>query len=149
PPLHPLRVVIPPQHATTSSGRPPSEVHTSELQSLPNLVCRLLLEKKGVGEYASIKSAGGRERKSTRPNSSHRTTPASPLFFRYIHIPRPPPPHLPPPLSPPLPLTLPPLPLLLPPPLFFFFNGRPPPDFFPLSLPAPLPISRRFTLSAL
>src|SRR5258706_2743710 len=28
------------------SGRPRSEEHTSELQSLTNLVCRLLLEKK-------------------------------------------------------------------------------------------------------
>src|SRR5438093_6793268 len=29
-----------------TSGRPRSEEHTSELQSLTNLVCRLLLEKK-------------------------------------------------------------------------------------------------------
>src|SRR5438046_7261213 len=29
-----------------SGGRPRSEEHTSELQSLTNLVCRLLLEKK-------------------------------------------------------------------------------------------------------
>src|SRR5262249_62284612 len=31
---------------TPSAGRPRSEEHTSELQSLTNLVCRLLLEKK-------------------------------------------------------------------------------------------------------
>src|SRR5438046_10688832 len=34
---------------TTASGRPRrSEEHTSELQSLTNIVCRLLLEKKKV-----------------------------------------------------------------------------------------------------
>src|SRR5437016_9791611 len=31
--------------------RPRSEEHTSELQSLTNLVCRLLLEKKKTNEY--------------------------------------------------------------------------------------------------
>src|SRR5437016_9763401 len=31
---------------TTCAGEPRSEEHTSELQSLTNLVCRLLLEKK-------------------------------------------------------------------------------------------------------
>src|SRR5438046_3635220 len=31
---------------TTARGNPRSEEHTSELQSLTNLVCRLLLEKK-------------------------------------------------------------------------------------------------------
>src|SRR5438045_5814558 len=36
----------PPAPATTSPGRTRSEEHTSELQSLRHLVCRLLLEKK-------------------------------------------------------------------------------------------------------
>ena len=33
-------------------GRSRSEEHTSELQSLVNLVCRLLLEKKKIPKYA-------------------------------------------------------------------------------------------------
>src|SRR5215213_10703350 len=39
--LHPSR-----RHALRGPRRPRSEEHTSELQSLTNLVCRLLLEKK-------------------------------------------------------------------------------------------------------
>src|SRR5258706_12004838 len=35
-----------PLHAADPAGRGRSEEHTSELQSLTNLVCRLLLEKK-------------------------------------------------------------------------------------------------------
>src|SRR5690554_7413952 len=31
-----------------------SEEHTSELQSRPHLVCRLLLEKKNIGKYFSL-----------------------------------------------------------------------------------------------
>src|SRR5438093_8847740 len=38
----------------TVSGRRRSEEHTSELQSLTNLVCRLLLEKKKTNCAASI-----------------------------------------------------------------------------------------------
>src|SRR5258705_2014772 len=54
-------VVIP-----TDPGGDRSEEHTSELQSLRHLVCRLLLEKKKrrVGKEC-------RDRKSTRLNSSH------------------------------------------------------------------------------
>src|SRR5438046_8051868 len=37
-----------------------SEEHTSELQSLTNLVCRLLLEKKHTEEGASARSARGK-----------------------------------------------------------------------------------------
>src|SRR5438093_7707046 len=36
----------PPEHGHPRARRPRSEEHTSELQSLTNLVCRLLLEKK-------------------------------------------------------------------------------------------------------
>src|SRR5438093_1846706 len=35
-----------PSRASVSAGKSRSEEHTSELQSLTNLVCRLLLEKK-------------------------------------------------------------------------------------------------------
>src|SRR5438093_8658199 len=35
-----------PKHVTSASSAARSEEHTSELQSLTNLVCRLLLEKK-------------------------------------------------------------------------------------------------------
>src|SRR5262249_59357364 len=45
----------------SSSSSPRSEEHTSELQSLTNLVCRLLLEKK----------------KKHTPATDHYTTPAS------------------------------------------------------------------------
>src|SRR5438093_9556099 len=56
-PSAPLRVARPPRRAAGSASRPRasartrratprSEEHTSELQSLTNLVCRLLLEKK-------------------------------------------------------------------------------------------------------
>src|SRR5262249_61270033 len=37
---------------TTSTSRPRSEEHTSELQSLTNLVCRLLLEKKKQRQHS-------------------------------------------------------------------------------------------------
>src|SRR6266404_5646077 len=36
---------------TTTAVRPRSEEHTSELQSLAYLVCRLLLEKKNTRQY--------------------------------------------------------------------------------------------------
>src|SRR2546427_9084411 len=38
----------------TSTGRPRSEEHTSELQSQSNLVCRLLLEKKKKHTYSPM-----------------------------------------------------------------------------------------------
>src|SRR5262249_56556452 len=38
------------QSVDPSAGRTRSEEHTSELQSLTNLVCRLLLEKKNIIE---------------------------------------------------------------------------------------------------
>src|SRR5258706_5757964 len=42
------------ERATTCSSRSRSEEHTSELQSLTNLVCRLLLEKKKTIAALSI-----------------------------------------------------------------------------------------------
>src|SRR2546430_3798152 len=49
------------QHATQTPDLPcchRSEEHTSELQSQPNLVCRLLLEKKkNVHEQATLRTA--------------------------------------------------------------------------------------------
>src|SRR5258706_8756385 len=47
-----------------------SEEHTSELQSLTNLVCRLLLEKK--------KNYNPREKNHLSPISSHQSSPKSP-----------------------------------------------------------------------
>src|SRR5258705_2583590 len=47
-----------------------SEEHTSELQSLRHLVCRLLLEKKTCALPISV-VAVSLDRKSTRLNSSH------------------------------------------------------------------------------
>src|SRR5262249_62390449 len=46
--LHPL-----PASARTAVGAARSEEHTSELQSLTNLVCRLLLEKKKHTKYTT------------------------------------------------------------------------------------------------
>src|SRR5258706_6787936 len=37
-----------------------SEEHTSELQSLTNIVCRLLLEKKKANSFQALASAGSR-----------------------------------------------------------------------------------------
>src|SRR5690554_7372578 len=52
----------------TCTGRPRSEEHTSELQSRPHLVCRLLLEKK--------------KKKHTTNNNNHyiRTSPLNNLY---------------------------------------------------------------------
>src|SRR5262249_59615560 len=46
-----------PQVPRYLTGRPRSEEHTSELQSLTNLVCRLLLEKKNKITSYDVKSA--------------------------------------------------------------------------------------------
>src|SRR5437016_11627903 len=43
-----LPVIVSPEHGAHAAGRVRSEEHTSELQSLTNLVCRLLLEKKKI-----------------------------------------------------------------------------------------------------
>src|SRR3989442_10412348 len=51
-PDHPLLVVGGNQHAHNEERR--SEEHTSELQSRPHLVCRLLLEKKKVSMGTSF-----------------------------------------------------------------------------------------------
>src|SRR5437870_11454250 len=40
-------------YSTTAFARERSEEHTSELQSRGHLVCRLLLEKKNVGQYTA------------------------------------------------------------------------------------------------
>src|SRR5438046_6920240 len=50
------------------AGHPRSEEHTSELQSLTNLVCRLLLEKKNVFERDL-----GPETKTLAPHMKTRT----------------------------------------------------------------------------
>src|SRR5262249_33302203 len=53
-----------------------SEEHTSELQSLTNLVCRLLLEKKKRSAGSPVRSAPSKERSATRswsPPSSPRS----------------------------------------------------------------------------
>src|SRR5262249_56315402 len=54
-----------------------SEEHTSELQSLTNLVCRLLLEKKytlqSSAEHASVQQTTGQRRPTTDYNSSRRS----------------------------------------------------------------------------
>src|SRR3989441_5487555 len=41
-----------------------SEEHTSELQSLAYLVCRLLLEQKNISSYGSVKAASARSNTS-------------------------------------------------------------------------------------
>src|SRR5437016_7789839 len=55
-------------HNAGRGRRPRSEEHTSELQSLTNLVCRLLLEKKKEnGRRQRPEMSAVIERKSTRP----------------------------------------------------------------------------------
>src|SRR2546423_2942275 len=46
--VHPTRTPIRPLQSTPPASRRRSEEHTSELQSLAYLVCRLLLEKKKI-----------------------------------------------------------------------------------------------------
>src|SRR5436305_8028468 len=55
----------------TDLGRDRSEEHTSELQSRPHLVCRLLLEKKKQQWHINLEEL-------TRPN--HRTTLTEPIL---------------------------------------------------------------------
>src|SRR5262245_63100197 len=57
--------------AATTTPRPRSEEHTSELQSLRHLVCRLLLEKKKQEKYTR-RAPGWRE----PPQRPHRLTPS-------------------------------------------------------------------------
>src|SRR5262249_58873396 len=52
-----------------------SEEHTSELQSLTNLVCRLLLEKKKTPRAPSSSSAGAARPSGTAQSSSTRLVP--------------------------------------------------------------------------
>src|ERR1041384_8853964 len=53
---------VPVRCCCLGSGRPRSEEHTSELQSLAYLVCRLLLDKKNTNSshWASARSFGSR-----------------------------------------------------------------------------------------
>src|SRR5262245_64001265 len=48
-------------------GEPRSEEHTSELQSLRHLVCRLLLEKKKITETHVHRNADGVQNTRTKP----------------------------------------------------------------------------------
>src|SRR5438046_8227833 len=51
-------------------SRPRSEEHTSELQSLTNLVCRLLLEKKKAKNRAPVHAAQLRQRAPLPPTGA-------------------------------------------------------------------------------
>src|SRR5262249_33454181 len=96
-----------------------SEEHTSELQSLTNLVCRLLLEKK------KKKTKMSRACCQTRPavhTHRHPLTSALSVLFSPCA---------------PSPLLLLPLPLLL---SFFFFNDTATTEIYTLSLHDALPI---------
>src|SRR4030067_1358570 len=56
-------------HITGTSATGRSEEHTSELQSLAYLVCRLLLAKKNILQMANelyIELGGGRDKQSAR-----------------------------------------------------------------------------------
>src|ERR1039458_10568272 len=50
----PIRFHFRRRRISVPSGRHRSEEHTSELQSLRHLVCRLLLEKKNNNYYAAV-----------------------------------------------------------------------------------------------
>src|ERR1035438_5857808 len=96
-----------------------SEEHTSELQSLRHLVCRLLLEKKKKTIiHRDIKQKShthlDRRTKLCAPSIRVRVrlfllVPSLTLFFSVFFF-------------------------------FFFLNNRPPPEFSPFPPPAPLPI---------
>src|SRR5262249_40041046 len=101
--------------ASVSKAR--SEEHTSELQSLTNLVCRLLLEKK---KKKKKQTPVRPNEKMMKPVDQHLTTS--------------PPPYLTPPMSSLCSL----IPALLSP--FFFYNHTAPPHIYTLSLHDALPI---------
>src|SRR5438046_6707487 len=61
------------RYRTVAHRKPRSEEHTSELQSLTNLVCRLLLEKKKTKKKkAAAKQQEHREKKSKEPTSQNK-----------------------------------------------------------------------------
>src|SRR5258706_10061420 len=64
------------EHGGELAGEDRSEEHTSELQSLTNLVCRLLLEKKKTISGFQIRFALGRQYRRARPGPPSR--PGSP-----------------------------------------------------------------------
>src|SRR5437016_9979362 len=67
----PLELVVPPDEHPAAACR--SEEHTSELQSLTNLVCRLLLEKKKKIETNQKESTQKRNRKLNHHASNMRS----------------------------------------------------------------------------
>src|SRR3990170_2792725 len=101
---------------TTSSARPRSEEHTSELQSPDHLVCRLLLEKKTPTEDRGGESADAAEQPSPQQTHASVRRPGRLfelaglteggrcllIFFFFFKRPAPPP-HPPPPPPPPPP----------------------------------------------
>src|SRR6202042_71322 len=95
-----------------------SEEHTSELQSRRDLVCRLLLEKKKTKKRRIARSSGGWEPGAVRTNAT-------------TALPRP---------RPCIVYLVPGLCTFSKFFFFFFLSDRPPPNFFPLPLPAALPI---------
>src|SRR6202790_1956478 len=99
-----------------------SEEHTSELQSLQHLVCRLLLEKKCGQPQRRARRRGVVEGLRTRPDVHGRPRALSPPLRPARREPRPPRPFLP---------------------FFFFFNDPATTEIYPLSLHAALPISDR------
>src|ERR1039458_1923775 len=103
----------------TPRGSKRSEEHTSELQSLRHLVCRLLLEKKknkskGAGQWGTPKPARGTG--VQRPHSSPTRSVAS--WLQYLHCSLDASCHL----------------------FFFFFNDTATTEIYPLSLHDALPI---------
>src|SRR5262245_62655995 len=59
-----------PRRAAHAQGPPRSEEHTSELQSLRHLVCRLLLEKKKRRQPSATRSHS-RQTEASTPHTSH------------------------------------------------------------------------------
>src|ERR1035438_4337905 len=102
----------------TTAG-PRSEEHTSELQSLRHLVCRLLLEKKKKKQVhqTDCRSTTAMHSETSLPTCArdpHLRTARLCYTLSFVH-----------------------LSLFF---LFFFFNNRAPPKISPFPLPAPLPI---------
>src|ERR1019366_4698630 len=107
-----------PAAAAPRSG-PRSEEHTSEFQSLTNLVCRLLLEKKKSKRRDALcpQTTPGLR---TLVDDTSATLPKPQSVFERIYL-----------------VLLPPLNFVSD---FFFLKVRGPPEFHPFSLPAPFPI---------
>src|ERR1035438_3351269 len=105
------------QHSVPGARHPRSEEHTSELQSLRHLVCRLLLEKKNQARSPS--ASPGQVPRPSRARARDASCKPESQAAREPRLRRP---------------------ILRAAFTFFFLNKAGPPEFYPLPPPGALPI---------